>query len=213
MRVERCPWVPLQHALYVDYHDREWGFPSRDPRHLFEMICLEGAQAGLSWWTILQKRARYRQVFHDFEPQAVAAMTDEELEGLVQDPGIVRHRGKIFAVRQNARAWLALDAPVDWLWSFAEDPPQVGRWRSLGEYPTKTPASDAMSKALRKGGFNFVGSTTCYAFMQAVGIVDDHSADCFLGGGGEEGALVFPEGIARGSVVRGSVHDTDQLFS
>ena len=180
MERSRCPWVPTQHALYVRYHDEEWGRPSRDERHLFEMICLEGAQAGLSWWTILQKRERYREVFHRFRPERVAAMSDAELEELVHDPGIVRHRGKILAVRQNARAWLELDRPVEWLWSFAEDPPKAGRWRDLGDYPTKTAASDAMSKALRKAGFNFVGSTTLYAFMQAVGMVDDHSAGCFL---------------------------------
>jgi len=102
----RCPWLPSQHPLYVDYHDTEWGVPSRDPRYLFELICLEGAQAGLSWWTVLQKRERYRQVFHQFDPVAVAAMTDDELEGLVTDPGIIRHRAKIWSVRQNARAWL-----------------------------------------------------------------------------------------------------------
>ena len=114
----RCPWLPLQHPLYVEYHDAEWGVPSRDPRYLFECICLEGAQCGLSWWTVLQKRERYRQVFHNFEPEKVAEMTDAQLEKLLLDPGIIRHRGKIQSVRQNARAWLALENPVEWLWSF-----------------------------------------------------------------------------------------------
>jgi DNA-3-methyladenine glycosylase I len=179
----RCPWVPADKPLYLDYHDREWGRPSRDPRHLFEMICLEGAQAGLSWWTVLQKRERYREVFHRFEPEAVAVMKDAELDHLVSDPGIIRHRGKIHAVRANARAWLALrdreGDPVAWLWSFAGTSPRVNHFATLADYPAKTAASDALSKALRKAGFNFVGSTTMYAFMQAVGMVDDHSTDCF----------------------------------
>jgi DNA-3-methyladenine glycosylase I len=175
----RCPWLPPDKPLYTRYHDEEWGVPSRDPRHLFEMICLEGAQAGLSWWTILQKRGRYREVFHHFDAANVAAMTDQELERLLADPGIVRHRGKIFAFRQNARAWLELPDPVDWIWSFAGDKPKHSRFRTLAEFPAKTPASDALSKALRKAGFTFVGSTTVHAFMQAVGMAEDHTMDCF----------------------------------
>jgi DNA-3-methyladenine glycosylase I len=177
--MKRCPWLPLQHELYVNYHDTEWGVPSRDARHLFEMICLEGAQAGLSWWTILQKRACYRKVFHDFQPEKVARMTDRQLEKLVEDPGIVRHRGKIFSVRQNARAWMELNDPVDWIWDFVGGKPKVNRWSNLSEIPASTPESDALSRALRKAGFNFVGSTTMYAFMQAAGLVDDHTIDCF----------------------------------
>jgi DNA-3-methyladenine glycosylase I len=176
----RCPWLPAHLDLYREYHDTEWGVPSRDARYLFEMICLEGAQAGLSWWTVLQKRAHYRTVFHDFDPAQVAAMSDHELDALVLDPGIIRHRGKIIAFRQNARAWLALDQPVDWLWGFAGGSPTIRRPRSMADYPTRSAASDALSKALRKAGFHFVGSTTLYAFMQAVGMVNDHSADCFL---------------------------------
>lgn len=177
--MRRCPWVPLDKPQYVEYHDTEWGVPSRDPRHLFEMLCLEGAQAGLSWWIILQKRERYREVFRDFDPCAIAEMTDASLEGLLRDPGIVRHRGKILSARRNARAWLALSDPVDFLWSFAETSARKKRPRSMADYPAKTPASDAMSKTLKKAGFNFVGSTTMYAFMQATGMVDDHSVDCF----------------------------------
>lgn len=175
----RCPWLPAQHELYRHYHDTEWGVPSRDPRHLFEMICLEGAQAGLSWWTILQRRARYREVFHDFQPARVAAMTDAELEALVLDAGIIRHRGKILSVRANARAWLELDDPVEWLWGFVGGAPKTNRFKTLADFPSKTPESDALSKALRKAGFNFVGSTTLYAFMQAVGMVEDHTLNCF----------------------------------
>jgi DNA-3-methyladenine glycosylase I len=178
-RMTRCPWVPLQHPLYVEYHDAEWGVASRDPRHLFEMICLEGAQAGLSWWTVLQKRERYRQVFHQFQPEKIAEMPDAELEKLLLDPGIVRHRGKIFSVRQNARAWLEIPDPVAWLWSFAGDRTIVHNPESTADYPTRCDESDALSKALRKAGFNFVGGTTMYAFMQATGMVDDHSANCF----------------------------------
>jgi DNA-3-methyladenine glycosylase I len=175
----RCPWLPVKYPLYVEYHDTEWGVPSRDARYLFECICLEGAQAGLSWWTVLQKRERYRQVFHDFQPEKIARMTDSQLEKLVLDPGIIRHRGKILSVRQNARAWLKLENPVEWLWSFVGGQPKVSHFKNLADFPTRTPESDALSKALKKAGFNFVGSTTMYAFMQGVGMVNDHTVDCF----------------------------------
>ena len=175
----RCPWLPLQHSLYVHYHDTEWGVPSRDPRYLFESLCLEGAQAGLSWWTVLQKRARYRRVFRDFQPEKVTAMTDAELDELVLDSGIIRHRGKILSVRQNARAWLELSDPVDWLWSYVGGQPRVNHFKTMDEFPARSVESDALSKALKKAGFNFVGSTTMYAFMQAVGMVNDHAIDCF----------------------------------
>jgi len=178
----RCFWVPVDKPLYVEYHDTEWGVPSRDGRHLFEMLCLEGAQAGLSWWTVLQKRARYREVFHGFDPEKVARMTDAELDRLVLDPGIIRHRAKIEAFRQNARAWLALQEregdPVAWLWSFVGGKPRDQKVRSREDMKATSPESDAMSKALRKAGFNFVGSTTMYAFMQATGMVNDHEAGC-----------------------------------
>lgn len=178
----RCPWLPADRPLYTEYHDTEWGVPSRDPLYLFECLCLEGAQAGLSWWIVLQKRERYRQVFHYFQPERIAAMTDAELEGLMLDPGIIRHRGKIFSVRQNARAWLALADPVAWLWSFVGGAPRVNHFKTLADFPSRTPESDALSKALRRAGFNFVGSTTLYAFMQAVGMVEDHTDDCFRKG-------------------------------
>ena len=179
MPICRCPWVLPDHPLYIDYHDTEWGVPSYDPGHLFEMLCLEGAQAGLSWWTILQKREHYRKVFRGFDPVRVARMTDASLEELVTDPGIVRHRGKIFAFRSNAQAWLELDDPVAFLWSFVNGEPVVNRPARLGDYQAVTSESQAISKALKKAGFNFVGPTICHAFMQACGMVDDHSADCF----------------------------------
>lgn len=179
MEKSRCSWLPLQHPLYVTYHDTEWGVPSRDPRYLFECLCLEGAQAGLSWWTVLQKRERYRQVFHDFKAGKIAEMTDAQLEELVLDAGIIRHRGKIFSVRQNARAWLTLSDPVDWLWSFSEGKTLVNTPQTHLDAVTHSAASTALSKGLKKAGFNFVGSTTMYAFMQGVGMVDDHTAGCF----------------------------------
>ncbi|QTN32362.1 DNA-3-methyladenine glycosylase I [Akkermansiaceae bacterium] len=176
--MKRCPWVPEDKPLYIEYHDTEWGVPSRDPRHLFEMICLEGAQAGLSWWIILQKREHYREVFGNFDPERCARMTDAQLEKLALDPGIIRHRGKILSVRANARAWLELDDPVGFLWSFAPTAGKRKRPKSIADYPVTTPESVAMAKALRKAGFNFVGPSIVYAFMQATGMVDDHSADC-----------------------------------
>ncbi|HVJ46682.1 MAG TPA: DNA-3-methyladenine glycosylase I [Luteolibacter sp.] len=175
----RCPWLPADRPLYTEYHDTEWGVPSRDPRHLFEMICLEGMQAGLSWWTILQKREHYRKVFHNFDPVKVSKMTDAQLEKLVLDAGIIRHRGKIFAIRENAKAWLKLENPVEWLWSFVGGKPKRSKLKEMGDFLTKTPESDALSKALRKAGFNFVGSTTLHAFMQAVGMVEDHTVNCY----------------------------------
>lgn len=175
----RCPWLPADNPVYAAYHDEEWGVPSRDPHYLFEMLCLEGAQAGLSWWTVLRKRERYREVFHRFDPVKMAKMKDRELELLLEDPGIIRHRGKVFAFRQNAQAWLELDDPVEWLWSFVEGRPKVRRPKTLADYAVTTPESDALSKALRKAGFNFVGSTTLHAFMQAVGMVDEHAVGCF----------------------------------
>ena len=174
----RCPWLPLQHPLYVEYHDTEWGVPSWDGRNLFECLCLEGAQAGLSWWTVLQKREHYRKVFHHFRPVQVAKMTDVELDGLVFDSGIIRHRGKIFSVRQNALAWLKLEDPVEWLWSFTDGKPIVNMRKSMADFISHSPESDALSRALKRAGFSFVGTTTAYAFMQAVGMVNDHTEDC-----------------------------------
>lgn len=180
--LRRCSWLPSHLEAYREYHDKEWGVPSKDGRYLFEMICLEGAQAGLSWWTILKKRECYRKLFLNFEPEAVALMSDAELEKVSLDPGIVRYRAKVFSVRQNAIAWLrressGVDVPA-WLWNFVGGRPRINHWSGIGALPVKSLESEAMSKALRKAGFGFVGPTTAYAFMQAVGMVNDHAVDC-----------------------------------
>ncbi|HRQ58723.1 MAG TPA: DNA-3-methyladenine glycosylase I [Azoarcus taiwanensis] len=181
----RCGWAGSD-PLYRAYHDEEWGVPVRDARRLFEFLILEGAQAGLAWITVLRKRERYREVFDDFDPVRIAAWDDEKKAALLGDPGIIRNRAKIDAAIVNARAWLALEAegidPVEWLWSFVGGEPRRNAWTTLAEVPATTPESDAMSKALRARGFKFVGSTICYAFMQAVGMVDDHVVGCFRHG-------------------------------
>lgn len=181
MTDQRCGWVTAD-PLYLAYHDHEWGAPTTDARELFEMLCLEGQQAGLSWITVLKKRENYRRAFHNFDPQRVAAMTEQDVERLLQDAGIIRHRGKIEAIITNARAYLAMQAAgeefVTFIWSFVDGRPQLNQWSELGQVPGKTPQSDAMSKALKKRGFKFIGSTICYAFMQASGLVNDHLTDC-----------------------------------
>lgn len=182
VRKVRCSWCS-DDPLYMDYHDREWGVPAHDDRHLFEMLVLEGAQAGLSWLTILKKRDRYRLVFDNFDAEKVARYTASDMARLLSDPGIVRNRRKIEAAILNARGVLqirreygSLDA---WLWRFVDGLPQQNAWRSLAEVPAETAASRAMSRELKQRGFGFVGPTICYAFMQAVGMVNDHVTDCF----------------------------------
>jgi DNA-3-methyladenine glycosylase I len=176
----RCAWVPSADPAYVAYHDEEWGVPSRDDRNLFEVLVLEGAQAGLSWSTILRKREGYRRAFADFDVAKVARFGDRDVERLLADPGIVRNRLKVESTIANARATLELEVPLsDYLWSFVGGEPKVNRWRALREIPAQTAESAAMSKDLKKRGFRFVGPTICYAFMQAVGLVNDHTVDCF----------------------------------
>ncbi len=169
--MQRCGWV-TQDPLYLEYHDREWGVPVTDGRKLFEMICLEGQQAGLSWITVLKKRDNYRRCFKDFDPQAVALFQPEDVDILMQDAGIIRHRGKIEAIINNARAYLAIEASgekfPEFVWSFVNNEPKVTAAATLAEVAATTPASDALSKALKKRGFKFVGSTICYSFMQAL---------------------------------------------
>jgi len=172
----RCAWVPEGDPLYTAYHDEEWGVPSRDPRHLFELLVLEGAQAGLSWSTILHKREGYRKAFAGFDPAKVARLDPEQL---LADPGIVRNRLKIESAIANAQIWLEQEDPVELLWSSVGGEPKVNSWRTLAELPAETDESRAMSKELKRLGFRFVGPTTCYSLMQACGLVNDHTTDCF----------------------------------
>lgn len=178
----RCEWAGTA-PLYVAYHDLEWGVPAHNDRHLFEMLILEGAQAGLSWITILRKRENYRAAFDNFDPHTVARYTPNDVARLLTNPGIVRNRRKVEAAVQNARAFLQVQVQFGsfdaYIWQFVGGKPRQNGWRSLADVPAKTPQSEAMSKDLRKRGFNFVGPTICYAFMQAVGMVNDHTVACF----------------------------------
>ncbi len=190
--MQRCGWAIEGDPLYVDYHDREWGVPLRSEQGLFELLCLEGAQAGLSWRTILHKREGYRRAFLGFDPARCARLTDGELEERLADPGIVRNRRKVASVRQNAQALLAMRARGEelsgLLWSFVGGEPEIHAFASLGDVPPRSEVSDAMSRELRRRGFSFVGSTICYSLMQSAGLVMDHIVRCFrhgeLGGTG-----------------------------
>ncbi len=177
----RCRWATNE--LSIAYHDNEWGVPSHDDRHLFEMLILEGAQAGLSWDTILRKRENYRAAFDNFDPERIARYQRPKVQALLRDPGIVRNRLKIASAVTNAKAFLEVQKEFcsfdRYIWQFVGGKPIVNRWRSLSQLPAQTAESDTMSKNLKKRGFTFVGSTICYAFMQAVGMVNDHSIDCF----------------------------------
>ena len=177
--MKRCAWVPEADPGYLAYHDEEWGVPSHDERHLFEMLTLEGAQAGLSWSTILRKREGYRAAFKNFDAEKVARFSKKDVERLLGDPGIVRNRLKVESTVNNAQRVLELESLDAYLWGFAGGEPIVNRWRRIGEIPAETAESKAMSKDLKKRGFRFVGPTVCYAFMQAVGLVNDHVVDCF----------------------------------
>lgn len=178
----RCGWAGSD-PLYIAYHDDEWGVPSHDDRHLFEMLVLEGAQAGLAWITILRKREGYRGAFENFDAERVARFTPARIEELMKNPAIVRNRAKIDSAVQNARAVLKIrdeHGSLDrFLWSFVSGKPKVNAWKNYRDAPTQTPESGAMSKALLKQGCRFVGPTICYAFMQATGMVDDHEAGCW----------------------------------
>ena len=179
--MRRCPWAKTE--LYVQYHDTEWGVPVHDDRLLFEFLTLEGAQAGLNWEIILKKRQNYREAFDQFDPAIVARYGSKKRNGLLADAGIVRNWLKIEAAIQNAQAFLAVEDELgtfdEYIWGFVGHEPKQNAWKSIKEVPAKTPESDAMSKDLKRRGFKFVGSTICYAFMQAVGMVNDHVVDCF----------------------------------
>jgi DNA-3-methyladenine glycosylase I len=180
--IQRCPWCG-DDPLYVGYHDQEWGVPEQDDQRLFEFLILEGVQAGLSWLTVLKKRARYREVFDNFDPARVARYGQGEIEQLLADPGIIRNRRKVEATVTNARAFLDLvDEQGDfasWLWAFVDGEPVTNHFRSMDEVPAETETSRRLSRALKKRGFSFVGPTMIYAFMQATGMVNDHLVDCF----------------------------------
>ena len=180
--ISRCAWCG-QDALYQAYHDREWGVPLHDDRSLFELLTLEGAQAGLSWITVLRKRDNYRAAFAGFDPAQVARFGPTDEAALLTNPGIVRNRLKVASTISNARAFLAIQAEFGsfdaWLWRFVDGQPIHNSWDDLSHVPASTPLSDVLSKALRKRGFRFVGSTICYAFMQSAGLVNDHVTGCF----------------------------------
>jgi DNA-3-methyladenine glycosylase I len=179
---ERCGWCGSD-PLYIAYHDEEWGVPQHDDRRLFEKLVLEGAQAGLSWITVLRKREAYRKAFHGFDPEKVAAMTDAELEVVLQNPGIVRNRLKVLSARKNALAFMEVQREFGsfdaFLWAFVGGKTKVNRPKTLAEVPAVTPEAEALSKALKKRGFTFVGPTIMYAYMQSMGLVDDHLATCW----------------------------------
>ena len=179
----RCPWVDLSKPDYVDYHDREWGVPLHDDLLLFEFLTLEGAQAGLSWYTVLHKRESYRAAFDHFDPQMVAKYDEVRVALLLENPGIVRNRLKVLAAINNAQRFMEVPEEFGsfntYVWRFVGGEPVINQFQDTGDYPATTPASDAMSKDLRRRGFKFVGSTICYAHMQATGMVNDHTAACF----------------------------------
>lgn len=179
----RCAWVDLSKPDYVQYHDQEWGVPVHDDRRLFEFLVLESAQAGLSWYTILRKRENYRAAFAEFDPQIVAHFSDSRVEALLQNSGIVRNRKKIEAAIHNAQKFLEIQAAFgsfdQYIWQFVDGEPIIHYFQSLNEIPVTTPVSDALAQDLRQRGFKFLGSTTCYAHMQATGMVNDHTLDCF----------------------------------
>ncbi len=178
--VQRCSWVSND-PLYQSYHDNEWGRPELESQPLFEKLCLDGQQAGLSWITILKKQSAYRAAFHQFDPQRVAAMTEDELLTCMENKGIVRNKLKIHSIVKNAKAYLDIEKTAsfsDFIWQFTEGKTIINEWASPQQIPTSTDESKAMSKALKKRGFTFVGETICYAFMQAVGMVNDHQTNC-----------------------------------
>jgi DNA-3-methyladenine glycosylase I len=179
----RCPWVGENKPFYEHYHDTEWGVPVHNDNLHFEMLVLEGAQAGLSWETILKKREGYRKLFKDFIPSEVAQLSDESLEEILKDPAIVRNRLKVYSVRRNAIVFLKIQKEFGsfdhYVWAFVHGKPKINAWNKFENMPPKTKESDALSKDLKKRGMNFVGSTIIYAYMQAIGMVNDHLVSCF----------------------------------
>jgi DNA-3-methyladenine glycosylase I len=181
--IHRCPWVDVDKPDYIIYHDKEWGVPVHDDRLLFEFLTLEAAQAGLSWYTVLRKRENYRLAFEEFDPEKVAKFSEKRVQKLLGNPGIIRNRQKIAAAINNARKFLEIQEQFDsfdgYIWRFVDGKPIVNKIKTLNDYRATSRESDALSKDLRQRGFKFVGSTICYAHMQATGMVNDHSMDCF----------------------------------
>jgi DNA-3-methyladenine glycosylase I len=179
----RCPWVDLSKPDYIEYHDTEWGVPVHDDRQIFEFLTLEAAQAGLSWYTVLRKREAYKKAFAGFDPQRVAKYGDRQLQSLLKNPGIIRNQQKIVAAVNNARRFLEVQEQFgsfdSYIWRFVDGKPIVHRLKRLKDYPATSAESDALSKDLKQRGFKFVGSTICYAHMQATGMINDHALDCF----------------------------------
>ena len=179
---KRCSWVSND-PLYIDYHDNEWGYPQYDSLKLFEKICLEGQQAGLSWITVLKKRDEYRRCFFNFEPEKIIQLTAIDIELLLENKGLIRNRLKLNSIVKNAHAYLAMqnnnESFSQFIWSFVDGKPIINHFKDKSEVPVSTEISDKMSKALKKRGFTFVGTTICYAFMQSMGLVNDHFEDCF----------------------------------
>lgn len=180
-----CPWATYN-ELFIPYHDEEWGVPEHDDRKLFEMLCLEGAQAGVTWLIILKKREHYRKLFCDFDAEKMANLSDEELEKFLLDPGIIRNRLKVYGFRKNAEAFLKVKEEFGsfdrYIWQFVGGKPIINHFKTQQEVPATSENSDAMAKDLKKRGFKFVGTTICYAYMQAVGMVNDHTVDCWKHG-------------------------------
>ncbi len=180
---KRCEWVGTKNSLLMAYHDKEWGKPVKNDCKLFEFLILEGAQAGLSWETILNRRENYREIFKQFDPEKLARLSDKQLEKILLNPGIIRNRLKVYSVRINARAYLEIQKEFSsfskYCWSFVNGKTITNKWRTHSEIPATTSESEAMSKDMKKREFKFVGSTICYAFMQATGMVNDHTVDCF----------------------------------
>jgi DNA-3-methyladenine glycosylase I len=179
----RCPWVDLTKPDYIAYHDHEWGVPVRDDRTMFEFLTLESAQAGLSWYTVLKKRPEYRRAFAEFRVERVARFAERDVQRLLANPGLIRNRLKMEAAINNARRFLEVQGEfgsfVDYIWSFVDGRPKVNRLKGMADYPATSPESDALSRDLKRRGFKFVGSTICYAHMQATGMVNDHALGCF----------------------------------
>ena len=186
MALQRCPWLDLDKPDYVAYHDREWGVPVHDDRKHFEFLTLESAQAGLSWYTVLRKRANYRKAFAEFDPAVVARFSAAKVERMLQDPGLIRNRRKICAAVENARHFLAVQDEFGsfnaYIWRFVDGKPIVNEWRTLADLPATSRESDALSKDLKSRGFKFIGSIVIYSHMQATGMFNDHALDCFRRG-------------------------------